>query len=132
MTADHIIEKIREAMYGSMDKALTSADRLRILIDDPELFTGYISEDAEWAIESLEALLLALEAAEAERDALRKSLVEKIHASVRQALVDAAHVYRGQDGSLSSAMFKAETIATNAIADFMPEGARTLAGDNHE
>lgn len=122
MTADHIIEKIREAMYGSMDKPLNSADRLRVVAEDPELFTDYISEDAEWAIESLEALLSALKAAEAERDALRKALedmrphIEKLSRCVR----------------INDEMGRVVTGQTEAITALAEIHARTLAGDNHE
>lgn len=70
-TPEQVIAKIREAVYASKDMPLNSADRLRVTVDDPYLFSDYISEDAEWAIESLEALLSYIKAAEAERDLRR-------------------------------------------------------------
>jgi CDP-glycerol glycerophosphotransferase (TagB/SpsB family) len=137
-TADHIIEKIREALEVSMDKPLNSADRLRVMVDDPHLFSDYISEDAEWAIESLEALLSALEAAEAERDALRTAL-EPFKAfadaydedQLRRNGVD-PRKYDLSDKSTvaTSGIFGTSTWRVITAGDC--RRARTLAGDNHE
>ena len=65
-----------------------------------------------WNRRALEARIKHLER---ERDEVWNAAVEAAAAALRQALVDAAHSHRGQEGKLTSAFFKAEDYASNAI-----------------
>jgi 16S rRNA G527 N7-methylase RsmG len=124
---DDLVERLRDWPYQGETMALQAADeitRLRArvaeLTEDRVKSVLPLGPQIDTAVARAEAAEARVTELTAQLAAAREDALDAAAAAVRQALVDASFNYRNNK-VLSSAMFKAELHATNAI--------RTLANE---